>query len=107
MRVLDEHRSAGALDLRQPTWNQLSDSWWEERRIGLLWRVAEVCDGVEGVPRGAGEGDYGARVGCIRDRLRPVTEMFERVMVWVAEWREVACLVDSNILGQADVQVRT
>jgi hypothetical protein len=96
---------------KQGAWNSLSESWWEEKRIGLRWRLAAVDDSIESLARRGckpqGSGDYAACVGAVADLWHAVSSEANQLSKWVEEWREIAGLADNRVIGQAGILVRS
>jgi hypothetical protein len=108
--VVDHLAAARMMDLRHPTWNSLSESWWEERRLGLRWRLLALADVLHAAAGGAQRPsravDYVCQVQSVQQEWTAAKAELDAVLLWTRDWSELACLVASGTVGEDDVHLR-
>jgi hypothetical protein len=104
-----ESSSNARKQARGGDWDTLSDSWWEEKLIGLRWRLAAIGDSLHVIGRVASmpqqESDYAASVRDVAELWSTLHDDASISLSWIEEWRELALQAGDKVIGLAGILV--
>lgn len=96
-------------ECKDATWCSFSDDWWEEKCVGLRWRLGALGDALQDV-RGVTASEQAGDVSCYSFYVRAVHEnvlkgqaLLVALKEWTKEWSALALLSKSGLVGEPDV----
>lgn len=92
----------------EATWRSYSDDWWEEKCLGLRWRLGDLADELQTIVSVRGDQATGASshvcyVSDVLERVLRVQAALKGLKKWTDEWAAVAQLCESGLVGETDV----
>lgn len=93
---------------KDATWRSFSDDWWEEKCVGLRWRLGalrDVLQDVMSVPSEQADG-VSCYVSCVRRIQEDVLKgqaLLTAMKTWTEEWSSCATQAKAGLVGETDV----